>query len=240
MNEIVTLIEKLGTKERDYLNKYLANAPKWLLESFQIVKMKKDTTFIHENAYVDTIYILVEGVVKATDYRVEEIAYDYARFYPVEVFGAMEFLMNNDYYRTTLVAETPCTFLRVSKEQFAKWMVTDIHAVLEQAKAMSTYLIEQVRKERLFLFLSGGDRLFLTFMEIYPKQAQAHVCRINLTRKDLSNSTGLSVKTVNRCIKKMEEDGYIDREGRTIVINEKQYKRIKKVVSEKIDTLEVG
>jgi len=240
MNEIVTLIEKLGTKERDYLNKYLANAPKWLLESFQIVKMKKGTTFIHENAYVDTIYVLVEGVVKATDYRVEEIAYDYTRFYPVEVFGAMEFLMDNDYYRTTLVTETPCTFLRVSKEQFAKWMVTDIHAVLEQVKAMSIYLVDQVRKERLFLFLSGGDRLFLTFMDMYPKQAQDHVCRINLTRKDLSNSTGLSVKTVNRCIKKMEEEGYIDREGRTIVINEKQYRRIKKVVSEKIDTLEVG
>lgn len=239
MNEVVELIDELHTKERDYLNNYLANAPKWLLEAFQIVRIKKGNTFIHENAYVDTVYILVEGVVKATDYRVQEIAYDYARFYPVEVFGAMEFLMGYEEYKTTLITETDCRFLRVSKDQFAKWMLTDIHAVLEQVKAMSVYLLEQVRKERLFLFLQGADRLFLLFMQIYQKSARHKVCRIRLTRKDLSNSTGLCIKTINRCVKKMEEDGYISREGRTIVIDQEQYRRIKAVVSEKIDEVEV-
>ena len=188
---------------------------------------------------MDTVYILVEGVVKATDYRVQEIAYDYARFYPVEVFGAMEFLMGYEEYKTTLITETDCRFLRVSKDQFAKWMLTDIHAVLEQVKAMSVYLLEQVRKERLFLFLQGADRLFLLFMQIYQKSARHKVCRIRLTRKDLSNSTGLCIKTINRCVKKMEEDGYISREGRTIVIDRDQYQRIKAVVSEKIDEVEV-
>lgn len=239
MNEVVELIDELHTKERDYLNNYLANAPKWLLEAFQIVRIKKGNAFIHENAYVDTVYILVEGVVKATDYRVQEIAYDYARFYPVEVFGAMEFLMGYEEYKTTLITETDCRFLRVSKDQFAKWMLTDIHAVLEQVKAMSVYLLEQVRKERLFLFLQGADRLFLLFMQIYQKSAKHKVCRIRLTRKDLSNSTGLCIKTINRCVKKMEEDGYISREGRTIVIDRDQYQRIKAVVSEKIDEVEV-
>lgn len=239
MNEVVELIDELHTKERDYLNNYLANAPKWLLEAFQIVRIKKGNAFIHENAYVDTVYILVEGVVKATDYRVQEIAYDYARFYPVEVFGAMEFLMGYEEYKTTLITETDCRFLRVSKDQFAKWMLTDIHAVLEQVKAMSVYLLEQVRKERLFLFLQGADRLFLLFMQIYQKSARHKVCRIRLTRKDLSNSTGLCIKTINRCVKKMEEDGYISREGRTIVIDWDQYQIIKAVVSEKIDEVEV-
>lgn len=239
MNEVVELIEELHTKERDYLNNYLANAPKWLLEAFQIVRMKAGTAFIHENAYVDTVYILVEGIVKATDYRVQEIAYDYARFYPVEVFGAMEFLMGYNEYKTTLITETDCRFLRVSKDQFAKWMVTDIHAVLEQVKAMSVYLLDQVRKERLFLFLQGADRLFLLFMQMYQKSARHRICKIKLTRKDLSNSTGLCIKTINRCVKKMEEGGYISREGRTIVIDREQYEKIKAVVSEKIDEVKM-
>lgn len=238
MNEIVELINELNTKDREYLNNYLANAPKWLMETFQIVRMKKGTSFIHENAYVDTVYFLVEGVVKATDYRVQEIAYDYTRFYPVQVFGAMEFLMGYEEYKTTLITESDCRFLRVSKEQFAKWMLTDIHAVLEQVKAMSEYLLEQVRKERLFLFLQGADRLFLLFMQMYQQSARQRVCRIKLTRKDLSNSTGLCIKTINRCVKKMEEDGYISREGRTIVIDQEQYGKIKAVVAEKIDEVE--
>lgn len=239
MNKVVELINELHTKERDYLNNYLVNAPKWLLEAFQIVHMKKGTTFIHENAYVDTVYILVEGIVKATDYRVQEIEYDYARFYPVEVFGAMEFLMRYEKYQTTLITETDCRFLRISKDLFEKWMLTDIHAVLEQVRAMSVYLLEQLRKERLFLFLQGEERLFLFFMQIYQKSAQHKICKIRLTRKEISNSTGLCIKTINRRVKKMETEGYISREGRIIVINEEQFLRIKAVVSEKIDEVEI-
>ena len=217
MNDVVALINELRSEERDYLNNYLANAPKWLLEAFQIVRLKKGTTFIHENAHVDTVYILVEGIVKATDYRIQEVAYDYTRFYPIEVFGAMEFLMGYDLYKTTLMTETDCRFLCVSKDQFSRWMLTDIHAVLEQVKAMSVYLVEQVRKERL------------------RDSARRGVCRIHLTRKDLSNSTGLCVKTVNRCISQMEDEGYISREGRGIIISEEQYQRIKSAMADKID-----
>ena len=235
MNDVVALINELRSEERDYLNNYLANAPKWLLEAFQIVRLKKGTTFIHENAHVDTVYILVEGIVKATDYRIQEVAYDYTRFYPTEVFGALEFLMGYDLYKTTLMTETDCRFLCVSKDQFSRWMLTDIHAVLEQVKAMSVYLVEQVRKERLFLFLQGIDRLFLLFMQIYRDSARRGVCRIHLTRKDLSNSTGLCVKTVNRCISQMEDEGYISREGRGIIISEEQYQRIKSAMADKID-----
>jgi len=37
----------------------------------------------------------------------------------------------------------------------------------------------------------------------------------------------------------MEEKGYISREGRTIIIDEEQYRRIKAVVAEKIDENEI-
>ena len=51
----------------------------------------------------------------------------------------------------------------------------------------------------------------------------------------MSNSTGLCVKTVNRCVSQMEEEGYISREGRGILISEEQYQRIKSAMADKID-----
>lgn len=42
MNDVVALINELRSEERDYLNNYLANAPKWLLEAFQIVRLKRE------------------------------------------------------------------------------------------------------------------------------------------------------------------------------------------------------
>ena len=95
-----------------------------------------------------------------------------------------------------------------------------------------------MRKERLFLFLPGEERLFLLFMEVYQKTKQDGVSRIKLMRKDLSGSTGLCIKTVNRCIKQMEADGYISREKRDIVIDREQYERIRSVVAKRVDILE--
>lgn len=239
MNEIFKLVESLEDDKKEYLRNYLANAPDWLLDEFQIVKMDKDSVFIHENTSADTVYILVEGTVRATDYRVQGIAYDYTRFFPIEVFGVMEFLMEYEEYKTTLTTETPCLFLRISKEHFSKWMIKDIHALLEQVKTMGTYLLEQVRKERLFLFLEGYDRIFLLFMQIYKGSAKDGICKINLTRKYLSNSTGLCIKTINRCVKKMEQDGYISKQGRTIIVNNNQYMNMQKILFEKIEDIEI-
>ncbi len=237
MKEVTDLIASLQHKDRDYLNNFLANAPKWLLESFQVVHIKKNTAFIHENAEVNTVYILVEGIVKATDYRVYECVYDYARFSPVETFGAMEFLVGCTKYKTTLITETDCRFLRISKDQFEKWMVSDIHAVLMQVNSMTGYMLEQVRKERLFLLLQGTDRLYLLFMQMYQKSSDHKVCRIRLTRKEMAGSTGLSTKTVDRCLREMEKEGSIAKEGRTILIDEKKYQMIEKLISEKIDNV---
>lgn len=239
MNEVANLIEKLEGENGNYLRNYFANAPKWIFDEFQTVKIEKDKVFIHENSSADTVYILVDGIVRATDYRIQEIAYDYARFFPIEIFGVMEFLMEYEEYKTTLTTETDCTFLKISKEHFSKWIITDIHAVLEQVKAMSKYLLKQVRKERLFLFLQGSDRIFFIFMQMYQGTAKNGVCKINLTRKYLSNSTGICIKTVNRCVKKMEKDGYISRNGRSIVIDSEQYLKIKEILSEKIDDIEI-
>ena len=238
MNLVVDLIDGLPPERQDALNDYLMNAPKWLLESLQIVRIEKKTSFIRENDPAETVYILVDGIVKATDYRIQGIAYDYTRFFPIETFGAMEFFIGYKQYKTTLITETDCCFFRLSKANFAKWMLTDPHAVLLLTRATSEYLLQQVRKERLFLFLPGEERLFLLFMEVYQKTKQDGVSRIKLMRKDLSGSTGLCIKTVNRCIKQMEADGYISREKRDIVIDREQYERIRSVVAKRVDILE--
>lgn len=55
----------------EYLNNYLSNAPYWLIESLCVVKKPKDKLIVEENAKADTIYILVDGTVRAVDYRIK-------------------------------------------------------------------------------------------------------------------------------------------------------------------------
>ena len=60
---------------------------------------------------------------------------------------------------------------------------------------------------------------------------------ISNTRQELAEYSGLSVKTVNRAVKKFEEQGLISRSGKTFYIDEGQYERLHALVSKLIEPL---
>ncbi len=235
INKIVKLQNCLDKEQREYLNRYLSNAPRWFLESMQIVRKEKNSIFIQEGSEVDNVYILTEGIVRAIDYRILGIVYDYMWFYSVKVFGAMEILLKMENYKTTLMTVTPCTMLVIPKNTFEKWMLNDMNALHMEIESMGRYLLEQARKERLFLFLQGIDRIIYLFSQFYEQNGGNTQCIINLTRKDLSERSGLSIKTINRSIKKLEDSGYISRDGNKIIISNDQFLAMKKYLAPIVD-----
>lgn len=116
-------------------------------------------------------------------------------------------------------------------------MVGDIHALLMQTKAMSVYLLDQARKDRLFLFSQGEDRLSILLQRLYKQGNVNGVAVITLTRNDLARSTGLSVRTINRTVTKFLERQILSKNGRKLIINEEQYHKLKKLIENKIDQL---
>lgn len=235
IDKIIALMNSLKGGEKEYLSKYLENAPMWLLESFQIVDMEQGHVFIREKMEVDMVYILVDGIVKAIDYRIFGMAYDYMWFYAVKVFGSMEILLNLKKYMTTLITVTPCKMLVISKSKFEGWMRNDINSLLLETKSMGTYLLEQARKERVFLFLQGIDRVILLFINLYEQMSKNKICILKLTKQNIADRSGLSLKTIYRAIKKMEGEHYIRREGNKIIIQEYQYFKMKEYITTKVE-----
>lgn len=227
INNVISTLNRLTGERKDYINKYLTNAPRWLLESMQIVHKDKNTIFIEENKNVDIVYILIDGIVRAIDYRFFGIEYDYMWFYAIKVFGAMEVLLNIEKYKTTLMTVTKCTLLVMPKSKFEKWMMIDISALHMETESMGRYLLEQARKERVFLFLQGADRVMFLFTQIFDQSNENGKCILTLTRKELSERSGLSIKTINRAVKTMEEKGDISRSGNKIIIVHNQYLKMK-------------
>ena len=227
LNKIMDLQKKLDPSQQKYLNQYLNNAPRWVLETIQVVHKDKNTVFIEENGAADYVYILAEGVVRAIDYRIQGVAYDYIWFHAIKVFGAMEIFFNISQYRTTLMTVTPCTMLVISKSNYERWIWEDKNALRMEMESIGSYLLDQNRKDRVFLFLQGMDRILYIFVKNYEEGITKERCILNISRQELGERSGLSIKTVNRSIKKMEEDGLISRNGRKIVITEGQYHRMK-------------
>ncbi|ESL04548.1 cyclic nucleotide-binding domain protein [Catonella morbi ATCC 51271] len=237
MSELDNVWKYLNKESHMYLEKFLKNAPMWLLEEFHEVNISKDTEFVSENDPANTVYILLTGVVKATDIRVFPVVYDFIRFYPIEIFGAMEFLLREDTYRTTLITVTNCKFLKLSIEQFSKWVLNDINAMKMFTEAMTRYLLDQCRKERLYLFLQGEERVLLFLSDIYEKNGLADEIVINISRNDLAKGTALSVRTVNRTIKELIKEGFLVKKGRKLILPFEKYQEIKKRLSDKVDMM---
>ncbi len=238
-NEIDHLLSQLKHEDALYLEQFLRNAPRWLMEEFRVVTVPKDTAFIHESDPAKTIYILVEGLVTASDLRIDQATYDYMRFEPVEVFGAMEFLADIEQYQTTLYAAEPCKFLKISKEKFARWMMSDINALSMQTRAMTRYLVEQNRTDRLNLFLQGEDRVALFLTSFYEKTAKDGRATLTMNRAEIGRSTALSVRTVNRTLTDMIADGRLKKSGRKLILEKDNYDILNQQLAEKIDNVKM-
>ena len=235
LHQVLPFMKDLNSQQREQLENYFISAPVWLMDSFKIVEMEKGFTFVRENAPVDTIYIIGKGMIKLIDYRIYGIAFDYMRFDGIYAMGGMEVVMDLDTYRTTLETVTPCTMITIPKVQFEKWLKTDIKALKQEAKAIGEYLLQQGRTGRIFLFLQGSDRLSMFFIQMYEQYGNGENFNIRGTRQELAEQTGLCVKTINRAVKKFEEDSLISRQGNKIFINEDQYLRMKARISEIIE-----
>jgi CRP/FNR family cyclic AMP-dependent transcriptional regulator len=229
------LISQLPDATAEYLKQYFLTAPDWIVSSLKLMKIKKDQIFIREEDPVDTIHLLVTGIIKAIDYRFYGNTYDYMWFYPVTSFGGMEVILDQTFYQTTLSTVTPCTILVIPRNLFEQWINNDIRVLRMEAKVMGAYLLEEVKRERIFLFMQGSDRLTYTLMHIYEHTASQNCCIIKLTQQNLADSTGLSVKTIGRSLKDLEQSGYLMRSGNKIIINEVQYQQMRLFLREKYE-----
>lgn len=225
------MIKQLNKEEGEYLEDYFKDAPAWLWDSFQVLNLPPKTSFIEEGEEAKDIFILLKGNVTAIDYRVEEIVYRHYDFTPIEVFGAMEIICEMDSYMTTLMTVKDCLFLRCSRAKYEKWLLEDIHAFRIQSATITKYLLNQVRKERLYLLLNGRERLAIVLTRLYEVYAEDNSSTIYVSRKEFVETTGLSERTITRLLKEFEEKKIIHRKGWEIIISFAQYQEIKKMIN---------
>lgn len=229
--KILPFLNEIGQERKAQFEQYFRTAPIWLMDTFVIEELEEGTVFVREGEPADMIYFIGKGLIKATDYRIYGINYDFTVFGKVYAFGGMEVIVDLDKYQTTLQTVTKCIVLKIPKEGFKRWLESDITALQQESRLMGEYLLEQARDSRMLLFLQGADRVAFLLMKRYRKYASNGVLRMKGDRQELSDFTGLCVKTITRSIKKFKENGMVSTQGSYILINREQYGRMKDMIA---------
>ena len=221
--EIEQVLRQIPEEHNTYFKEYFQTAPEKVLEAMTLETRKVNRILVEENDRIEKVYVLLEGRVRAVDFRVKGASYEFAHFGPVTLLGSMECMFDLDHYATTLVTDSACTLVSIPKGLFESWLKTNPAAMQREALSMRSYLLDYTRESRVMMMLNGTERLIYLLTRMCEMQGQREEYLLAVNRQELAEQSGSSVKTVNRSMKKLEETGMVLRVGHKVKITQKQY-----------------
>lgn len=214
------------------LKDYLINMPKELKNKF-IVKIHPPGTIIHDQ----NTELNVFGIVASGEHRVINL-FDNGNIFmieknePIDFIGEVTILAGMPKTSVTIETITESIIMYIPRKDFEEWIKKDIHflSLVTQKVALKLYRSSSNRGAKLFYpphFLIL-DYLLQSAQKEKIQKGQTLI--IKKTREELYEEIGVSVKTINRTIPKLKEDGVISIVKGKISMSYEQYKLAKKMI----------
>lgn len=224
----------LPLKEQEYMKQLFANCTKEIKDSMFVTEVEKGRNFIVQGEECRYVYVLLRGRAKGIDMQVQGKVYVFKEFLPGRVLGEFECMSGISEYAITIQAASDCTFWVIPAAVYVRWMRQDGNALFLRTQRLLLELTYQTRENRKYLLLNCSERLMTYFQEQYEKRQENGEAVIGKSRSEISNATGFCTKTINRNVKKLQEQGYISVEAGKICVSNVQYERMKTYTQENL------
>lgn len=178
-------------------------------------------TLIHAGDEPQSLYLILEGSVSILleDEDGREIVLAYLG--PGEFFGEM-CLFPDQQLRTAIVrTRTPALLAEVGYQAFRSFAQQHPDIMFELAGQLATRLRDTTRRLGDLTFLDVAGRMAHALLDLVRKPgAQAHPrgVIIRTSRQELARLVGCSREMAGRVLKKLEEDGMVQSQGRSILL----------------------
>lgn len=193
-----------------------------------LVEVDADQTFIKAGEACNYIYIVLSGKVTGVEWPMNEKSYFFKDFGPGDFFGEIECFAGMTNYRISILSSTRCRLLAIPSVYYMEWMHIDVDALYMRTQENMKRLVSQTAEARKYLFMDGKDRLMVHLVRKYEqKQPLPDTLELKQTRSRISEEVGISLKTLNRNIKKLEDMQLIRLNKGKIVITKEQYLQMK-------------
>lgn len=219
-------------KEVPELENYLKYMPKELEQRYWI-KTYAPGVIIHQKDYeLEYFGIIARGEHRVINEFQNGNVFMIEKNEPIDFVGEVTILAGMPKTSVTIETLTETTVFYISRKDFEDWIAKDIHflRLVAHKIAYKLYRSSYNRGARLFYppqFILLDYVLRAAAMEKVEKTG--HII-IKKTRQQLYEECGITVKTLNRTIKKLEEDRVISVEKGKITMNLEEYKRARDMV----------
>jgi CRP/FNR family cyclic AMP-dependent transcriptional regulator len=190
-----------------------------VVESFKArtVMVKKD----EEPKYV---YIIYSGTLKIFNEFQNGRILETAIVNDMDFVGLIEILASKQKIAATVETVTECVTVKISKKDFLRWIEKDHYLSIIIAKKMAKdfYSIAYSNGE---LLLNSTMYTLISFIIQWAKEqiGQGKEVFINKKRQQIADELGISLRTVQRNIKKLKQEELITVKNAKVYVNKKQY-----------------
>lgn len=171
----------------------------------EIKKHQKNSLIINEGSTSLYFYYLLEGELSVYNLTPEGKEFLQHKVRENNFFGEPAVLLEKPFPGTVEVTSEFAKILRIKRENFLQYLKNNPDWSLEFTKSIAEKSIIKSNSLKNIVFLNPEDRIIKQLNDY--KEGKDEKIIIELTRKELSNMTGLRIETIIRTIKKMEKEG---------------------------------
>src|SRR3954470_17487966 len=179
----------------------------------------RGTTIISAGDSTDSLYIIISGRLKVMMSDDEGREVILAILNPNEFFGEMG-LIDDAPRSASVVALEPCELLSLSKRDFKKCLEENFDLALTVMRGLVRRLREADKKIGSLALMDVYGRVARLLLEMSENVDGQKIVTKKLAKQDIAKMIGASREMVSRVMKDLQEGGYIEARGNTILIRD--------------------
>jgi CRP-like cAMP-binding protein len=183
--------------------------PQFILDTqADIKKYSKGCIIANEGSKSLYFYYLIDGELSVYNFTPEGKEFLQHKVKEKNFFGEPAVLLEKPFPGNVEVTSEFAEILKIKRENFLQYLKNNPDWCIEFTKSIAEKSIIKSNSLKNIVFLNPEDRIIKQFND-YKEGAEQKMV-IELTRKELSNMTGLRIETIIRTIKKMEKEGKLE------------------------------
>jgi CRP/FNR family cyclic AMP-dependent transcriptional regulator len=180
-------------------------------------RVARGTFIVRAGDSTDSLYILLSGRAKVTNFDEEGREIILAWLNPGEFFGEMG-LVDGSPRSASVMAMEPCELLNISSDAFTRCMQDNFEVAQKLMQILVRRLREADRKIESLALLDVYGRVARLLLELSVDENGKKVVKKKMSKQDMARMIGASREMVSKVMRDLELSGYIVCEGDTVTI----------------------
>lgn len=212
------------------IHDWLKGFPKKLESQLEVVRVEKGTIIHQRNYPIDFVCLIADGIFHVISEFKTGVLYNYKVLTAPSISGDLESLIDQDLAAATVRAYTDCTIIKMPVSTFVRWFEEDGHIARTICRIRVKHVYDEGKNKGENVIFASYYRLLILLARYFEKIPSRSKITLSKTRQELSEEIGVSVKTIQRNLLRLEEEGLLTKDKRKLVITKDQYKEISKIL----------